>query len=309
MQALALEPIRTSTEDLMPVVGFATRGVSIRTLIDRMEGKRLPLYVAVDVALSMARLIHAEHSAGRTLGALDASRVALMENGAISLVAGGQRLAPELKKGSAQPTVASDVFALGTVMMQLFTGVDDPSRNSNVDVPEELIQLAQSCSDRDPKMRPSSMKHVEKALAVQLSEQQMEEALERRVALVKQFAPEMPQVRVPRQERVIATEDITGHNLVGLRRGGTGVAKVMIAMAVLLLLSAAGVWWLQYGRVQPAVTPPPAPAAEVAAPEDTHAAIVAPAEPSAPAEVEPAAPPAPVEVKAAPVKAKKHKKR
>lgn len=310
MRAVApvVDSVRTSTEDLLPAVGFATRGISIRTLLSKLDGRRLALPVALDLGLSVARLIRVEHSSNRVVGALDASRVALMENGAISLVAGGERLAPELSAPLAPPTVASDIYALGVLLTQLFTGQVEPQADelpTNVDIPEELIQLSQSCLDPNPKLRPSAVKFVEKALAVHLSEAQMDEALTERVALVKQLAPEVPKHLLPQQPLVIATEDITGHNLIGLRERG-GAVKWVAALVALVVVGGGALWWLR--RPAP-VAPAPEPAVVAPAQVVPEEAVKPPEPPPPEPEAAPAEPPAPPEVKAAPVRVKKHRKR
>jgi hypothetical protein len=162
-------------------------------------------------------------------------------------------------------------------------------------------------------MRPSSMKNVEKALSIHLSEQQMDEALTERVALVKELAPEVPRHVVSREPKVIATEDIEIHTLSGLKRTGSGPVKLIAALVVALLAAAGAVGWWQHelARAQAVVPPQPleAPAAVAPAAEKVEAPAVAPAPEVAPAEEPVVAPPAPPEVKAAPVRVKKHKKR
>jgi hypothetical protein len=308
---LKREPMRTrtSTADLMPVVGFATRGLSIRTLLIRMKGAPLPLHVALDIAMSVARLVRAEHDAGREVGSLDDSRVVLMENGMISLMAGGDRLAPELKNPAAKATFASDVFAVGCVLSRLVGGArsdDDGPVTSMAELPVELEQLLASCLSTDPKMRPSQLKHVEKALAQFLTDDQIDAALEERIALVKENTPAIAKPFAAEEPRVIATEDVQSRLIL---RGGGRSGLIYGGLVVGLLFAAGAWWWLKPSAALPApVAAAPAPTPEVVAapPAVDDAPAPAPAEPEL--SPPPAADPEPA-AKAPPAKAKKHRRR
>jgi len=294
----------------MPVVGFAARGLSIRTLLIRLKGEPLPLHVALDIALSVVRLVRVEHDAGRVVGTLDDSRVVLMENGMISFMAGGDRLAPELKNPAAKATFASDIFAVGCILSRLIGGApsdDDAPATLIPELPIELDQLMQSCLSTDPKMRPSQIKWVEKSLTQFLTEEQIEAALEERIALVKQNTPEIPKHLAAEDSRVIATEDVQSRMILV----GGGRSWLVYGGLVMGLLLAAGAWWW----FKPSSAAPAPVAVEKAEPPTDPEPAAAPAvDAVAHAEAAPelAPPPAaaePVAVKAAPVKAKKHRRR
>jgi len=98
--------------------------------------------------------------------------------------------------------------------------------------------LVLSCLSTDPRARPSTMKGVEKAIALFLTDEQAEAALAERVELVKRFAPEVPQHLRPADPMIIATEDVQSHLIERPRKpllllgGGLAVGVLLCALGL-----------------------------------------------------------------------------
>ncbi len=122
---------RRSARKIAPAAPAAT----LQGLLDRSPNARLPLDVAVQVAHELAAAVGREHEAGRVVGGLDAAAVLVHADGRLELstTAGGHR-APELAHGW-QPTVASDVYALGAVLYQVFSGLTPAQARARQAVP------------------------------------------------------------------------------------------------------------------------------------------------------------------------------
>jgi hypothetical protein len=130
----------------------------------------LPMHHARAFAWGIARALAALHRAGYTHGALTPHHVLLVRDGTVELcdpatavrhehMAGELLLPPASQtvylspeEAVGPPTPASDVYAYGCLLYQLFAGLD----HSQVDVAEHYMFVAKDCIRPNPADRPTS---------------------------------------------------------------------------------------------------------------------------------------------------------
>lgn len=157
---------RTTTADLYPALDRGARVVSLQQVFDAAPGEPMPLDLALQLGAAVAERVSVVHTAGRVVGALDASRVRLSVDGRLFLAReGGAALAPEQP-----PTAASDVFAVAHLIHQMLTGsapmssvLVPPSRfNPKLDAEVDAVVLA--ALREAPEERPASVLALQAAL-------------------------------------------------------------------------------------------------------------------------------------------------
>lgn len=148
---------------------------TLQTLLADSTG-RLPLRRALRLARGVVKAVAASHAAGALLPGLSPASIELAGDGGVAVRAGSAALhAPELIAGRA-PTVASDAYAVGAVLFQLFTGltlaqararspvprlhaVPAPSR-FNPSLPDAVDALLPRLLAAHPEDRPASLRLV-----------------------------------------------------------------------------------------------------------------------------------------------------
>lgn len=99
----------------------------------------------------------------------DAARGAHLQVASDQILGTSAYMAPELHRSADAATVRSDLYALGIVMYELFTGVQPqgeipPPTQFEPDLPSELSELILSCVADNPRQRPRSADDIKNAL-------------------------------------------------------------------------------------------------------------------------------------------------
>lgn len=149
---------------------FAPHTVST-TLASRLTTQRLPLDLALSLCVEIVEAVATAHQQRRTFGRLSPADLVVGRDGTIAITA------PALE--GADP--ATDTFAVGAVLYQLFTGLTPnqarahlavsplhdapPASRINPGVDETIEALLSLMLDRDPSRRPHSLRVIEGMLA------------------------------------------------------------------------------------------------------------------------------------------------
>lgn len=141
------------------------------SLADRLGADRLPLELALSLAVEVVEAAATAHQQRRAFGPLAASELLVQADGSIAITA--------TPSPGAQPSI--DTFSVGAVLYQLFTGVTPNQARARLAVSplhavplassinpaldESLEQLLALMLDQDPARRPHSLRVVEALLA------------------------------------------------------------------------------------------------------------------------------------------------
>lgn len=185
---------RTEAEDgQFYLVGDLTRGPTLQDRIRRLAPFSIP--VAVGMAISLGRSLEVIHRAGMVHGDLQSAHAVVMANGETRLQMAGiwaayraseragmaalpdmaPYLAPEITAGG-EPTISSDIYAVGVLLFQLLTGRppfmgesvnatlaahrDEPEpsvRSLNPSAPQALDDVVATALAKDPAHRYASV--------------------------------------------------------------------------------------------------------------------------------------------------------
>ncbi len=142
---------------------------SPNTLASHLTSQRLPLDLAVSIAVEVIDVVAAAHQQGRTFGHLTAADFVLKPDGAIGITA-----APSAAHST---DTSDDTSAVGGVLYQVFTGLTPSQARAqlavsplhevplasrlNPAVDESVEEMLSRMLDRDPKSRPHSLRVVE----------------------------------------------------------------------------------------------------------------------------------------------------
>lgn len=144
---------------------------TVLSLADRLGADRLPLDLALSLAVEVVDAVATAHQQRRAFGHLAAADLVVQADGAISITAASSP--------GADPSI--DTFSVGAVLYQLFTGVTPnqararlavsplhavpPASLINPALDESLEHLLAVMLDQDPARRPHSLRVVEALLA------------------------------------------------------------------------------------------------------------------------------------------------
>lgn len=157
------------------------QGTSLRRLLERLGGA-LALEPGLQIAKQMLRGLAAIHDVGAVHGKLNPHNVVVMTSGTVKLMhvitatdnAGGNApyRSPEEAAGN-EPTRRSDVYSVGAIMFEMFTGVrlpevagGTPPRPTSYrpSLPLSVERIILACLERSPDDRPESADAVYAAL-------------------------------------------------------------------------------------------------------------------------------------------------
>lgn len=197
-------------------VSQTSRPVS-NTLASRLTTERLPLDLALSLSVEIVEAVAAAHRQRRSFGRLSLADLVIETDGSIAITA------PALEGADC----ATDTFAVGAVLYQLFTGLTPnqararlavsplhdapPASHINPGVEDTLEGLLCLMLDRDPSRRPHSLRVIE-GLADVCESLELEPS---RASILRwaSIAPPLAVVRAPVQHKpsfvvVLADEDV-----------------------------------------------------------------------------------------------------
>jgi hypothetical protein len=188
------------------------------TLASRFTTERLPLDVALSLAVEVVEAVATAHQQRRAFGRLSPAELELARDGSITVTA------PALE--GADP--ATDTFAVGAVLYQLFTGLTPnqararlavsplydapPASRINPAIDDTIEGLLSLMLDRNPARRPHSLRVVE-ALLVDVCESLELEPSRAAILAWASIAPALAVVPAPVVHRpsyvvVLVDEDV-----------------------------------------------------------------------------------------------------
>ncbi|HEY1088496.1 MAG TPA: hypothetical protein VGE37_12405 [Archangium sp.] len=142
-----------------------------RTLADRLAAERLPLDLALSLAVEVVDAVASTHQRRQAYGALTLADFTLKSDGSVAVTA----------TPNASSDAASDTFAVGAVLYQLFTGLSPqqarvklsvsplaavpPASLLNPALDDGLELLLAKMLAKEPALRPHSLRVVEALLA------------------------------------------------------------------------------------------------------------------------------------------------
>jgi hypothetical protein len=245
-------------------------------------------------ALSAA--LNDAHARGVVHPALEPSNVDLLPEGGVSLAEaihgvpsrGATRYrAPEVLEGGS-PSAPADIFAAGVIFYEMLSGKSPaqdrptPLGELRADLSRDLTDAVMGCLDKGPDWRPKDLSYLAQVVAENRgsnppSKPQVTKAS--RAEAGRQASAPAP--AAPRQPKIPGARQSASRSQVPLIAG---------VMAVLVLASVGGWFWLQSQKQgpsqaegpRPAVTPPPAtaptpsPTAAAATPQPTVPGVATP---------------------------------
>lgn len=138
-----------------------------QTLASRLTTERVPLEIALSIAVEVVEAVAAAHQNRRAFGRLSPADLVLLGDGSIGVTA------PALE--GADPS--TDTFAVGAVLYQLFTGLTPnqarahlaisplqdapPASRINPAIDDTIEGLLALMLDRNPSRRPHSLRVIE----------------------------------------------------------------------------------------------------------------------------------------------------
>ena len=188
------------------------------TLASRLTAERVPLDIALSLAVEVVEAVAAAHQQGRAFGRLSPADLLVMANGSIGITA------PAL--AGADPS--TDTFAVGAVLYQLFTGLTPnqararlaisplhdapPASRINPAIDDTIEGLLSLMLDRNPARRPHSLRVIE-ALLVDVCESLELEPSRAAILGWASIAATLTLVKAPAQHTpsyvvVLADEDV-----------------------------------------------------------------------------------------------------
>ena len=200
-------------ESVQPAVVMAGAGpVTLKQLLASLGTQtRLTVSASLFLGAQIARAVGELHEHARPHGLLSPNLVQLSADGSVRLAGpeGAPRppsayLAPEIRNGE-KPDVLSDVHAIGAIMYELLTGmtvlqayVRAPMRELtrtpapslfNPGVDPSIDELVTAAVDRDPALRPHSVRALQAGIAHCFGELDLEPSPAELAALVSERFP------------------------------------------------------------------------------------------------------------------------
>lgn len=142
-----------------------------RTLADRLSAERLPLDLALSLAVEVVDAVATAHQRRQAYGTLTLAHFSLQADGSVAVTA----------VANPHADAASDTFAVGAVLYQLFTGLSPQQARAKLSVsplaavpPASLLNpalddglelLLAKMLAKEPALRPHSLRVVEALLA------------------------------------------------------------------------------------------------------------------------------------------------
>ena len=189
------------------------------TLAERLTAERLPLDLALSIAVEVVESVAAAHQQCRAFAGVTAADLVVSPDGSIAIIA-------QPVPGAAS---SADTFAVGAVLYQLFTGLTPNQARARLavsplhDVPaasrinpaidDTLESVLSLMLDRDPSRRPHSLRVIE-ALLVDVCESLELEPSRAAILNWASIAPTLRLVTPPPPPRhaasfvVLADEDV-----------------------------------------------------------------------------------------------------
>ena len=136
-------------------------------------------------------------------------------------------MAPEQKRGIVETTKLSDIYSLGVVMHELFSGhlpsaQDAPLQQQNKHVSDEVADIVKRCLQSDPAKRPQSVEEVKTRLLVAMKGQhidadQADRAGEGMTAVAQKFGL-LDVMQEDKHGAVYLYEDKNSHKLLVIKK-------------------------------------------------------------------------------------------
>ena len=189
-----------------------------QTLATRLTAERLPLDIALSLAVEVVEAVAAAHQQRCAFGRLSPADLVVQRDGSIGITA------PALEGADS----STDTFAVGAVLYQLFTGLTPnqararlavsplhdapPASRINPAVDDTIEGLLCLMLDRNPARRPHSLRVIE-ALLVDVCESLELEPSRAAILSWASIAPTLSVVKAPAQHTpsyvvVLADEDV-----------------------------------------------------------------------------------------------------